>query len=513
MDSPAYSVTVTHLTAGWTYSAVHNTPGDPDAPVLLMDPFTYAWAWQDGQVPGQLEPGTVTFTLYGTSAAVLPQPQRGELITFTARIGAAGPILAKATAARITDAIIDLVPDDPDRPARLTVTARDLLVDLPSITPTRTDVGRRRCLERLTQISAATGRSIGLPTALGRAQDGSPRYSADWSGNARDVLSSWAPGADVGGTFDGTLTPAYNAYPAGYSYCAADAADRVQPAIADPASTIKYVYTHASPLDVRTHKLPLRLGVVDGRLTLVPAPAADTRFAAIDAGVCDIPSRLRSSRDHAPNTIRLVGIAEWDTAATFGGTDQERPYSPDYYTGDVASAGPRAREVKTQLVLGTFDHTSSASPTVPSPVPINATAPRFVPDPTAQVETYAVDGFTVNAAQLSQAEALSALPILAPAYPGEGGDNVLLRHVTIYRIAPNARRGASFIVTGWIVSGSLRIADGQITYELTTTPGVPVYDPAVTPVTFAEFEAAAAGLTVDQADPLIAFADLNYVDS
>lgn len=540
MDIPHYSVEVSYentAAGSWTLTAEHN-PGGVVAGVpglLLDDGLTYDWGFVGEQLPGQLEAAVMSFTILATSLDAFGIhadevnrfiPQRGERMSFLVRIGAAGPVLASCVSARVNEAVLTIEDADPDTeanpyPVSLALTLDDMMLDLAGGVLDQTGGSERATLDRAALIAYMSGISLGMPTAISRVQSLVPRFGIDMPANARDAVASWANSqttaalqAMVATPYDQSAPardPLYPAYPAGYSWVGPS--NPVGSAIPDPASVVKYMLTPANPHTPVTHKLPLRLAVVDGLLSLTNAPSSDTRTAAVNAAVCELPTSMRSTREHVPNVFQVVGEAEWLDVAPTPDQYNTRPLTiavvPD--ADEVSARGPVPRQVQTQLKLGTYDGTLPEDPSVPDLATAAAAAAPFAATTEQLSEPWAVDKVKILASELPQAEAESLLPMLTPGYPGElESDGVLLRHLTVYN---RPDRVAALSLDGWIVAGRMTIADGELTYEVTTQPGQPTYSVAtritVGDVLAASWHAHPAG----DIDPNISVADLAYVDA
>src|SRR5687768_12464292 len=80
MDRPLYTVTVTNLDQDWSLTVtqgVDTLPGERD--LLLIDPLTMAWGFANNQIPGQLDPESVTFRMRASTAEYAPPIDVGDL--------------------------------------------------------------------------------------------------------------------------------------------------------------------------------------------------------------------------------------------------------------------------------------------------------------------------------------------------------------------------------------------------------------------------------------------------
>lgn len=540
MDTPAYTVTVSYLptaAGSWELEAIHN-PGEPVAGepfIILGDPFTYEWSWSGEQVPGQLDPGKMSCTIHARNFDVFgvhPDdtsnrfiPQRGERMSFSVRIGTDGPFLVSCKSARVNEAIVTIDDADPDLelnpfPITMSLKLDDLLIELPTVASGTEGGTRRASLDRIALIAFFTQNSIGMLTAISRVQSTALRFGRELPENMREAVTTWANSQTTAALRALVATPyhqhalandpTYPAYPAGYSWVGPS--NPVGSAIPDPGSSLKWMLTAANPTTALTHKLPLRLAVVDGLLSLAPAPSTDTRTAAVDAKYCELPTAMRSSREHVPNTFRVAGEAEWlnttptpDVYETRGLVVESIPDSIE-----ASDRGRVPRAIQTQLILGTYDGAVPENASTQDTATAAAVASTFAPTSDQVSEPWAVDKIKISATDIPQADAESLLPILAPAYPGEEGDGVLLRHLTVFNREARIR---PLMIDGWIVAGRLAIADGELTYEVTTMPGDPTYSVA-TRITVGDVQAASwHAHPAGDIDPRILISDLANVDA
>lgn len=545
MNIPHFRLDVSYYPTAfgsWSLTALHN-PGEvlPGANLVLDDTFVYEWAFQDEQVPGQLEPARVSFTISAASleafgaqpgdAANLWIPQRGERMSFVLRIGNAGTVLASGYTMRITDARLTIVDTDPDEdvnpyPVSLRISAVDQRLELPIVAYSGDGyTDRRATLDRLMEMSFLAQCSVGLPTSLSRVQSTAARFTKNLPTRFPDGLESWANSQTVDelralvatpydryGAFRNDGVSPTPAYPTGYSWCAPS--NPVSGALADPASDLKVMMVPANPKTARTHKLPLRFMVdATGLLTLTNAPSSDTRLAAVDAAYVDTPTTFRSSRDHAPNLFLIQGDAEWLNVTPTPDVYETRAITVQVTAPDASASasGPIPRAVPTQLVLGTYDGANPDAGNTPDTTLAALVSTTFTPTVRQTSEAWTVDKLRILAYAMPQTEAESLLPMLAPRYPGElGSDGEVLRHLTIYNVADRVRL---LPADGWIVAGQITIDRGQLVYDLTTQPGTPTYSTA-TPITVGDVDAASYQANpAGSIDPAILVSDLALVDA
>lgn len=108
---PAYRFTVTNLDNPWTYTIDQGDPFDPAEDVQLRDGLNMSWDFEDGIVPGQMQPDTLTFSLYVREAAHLPAFDKGDRITASLlRPLAVGTTPYMHFVGRITDADTEVDP-------------------------------------------------------------------------------------------------------------------------------------------------------------------------------------------------------------------------------------------------------------------------------------------------------------------------------------------------------------------------------------------------------------------
>lgn len=530
MDHPYYSVTVAHLTAGWSYTAVEGVDHDLAADWVLAHPFRYRGSFDSPVFPAQLTPSEVTITLLAKSAAVCPQPQPGDLLSFTLRVGVAGPVLARISAARVTEPVMDVDLTHEAWPVQLTITAVDLLADLAGNAPLMVGDSRRRWMERASQIASSIGRSLGRGPLVSPSNSANGAdLQAGWSGSARDILTAWC-WSGVGLTKNAAtglytigpllVTPYHvsspgakdgsGAYPVGYTWAAVSTGSNVLPVIPDPSSDVKYMVSDTNLSG--TEVLPLRMVVSAGRVTLM-ATAAGTHKAAIAASYCELPARLRLGREHVPNAALVSGSAD-DTAST-----DERPFTYELRTGDALVGDARSRDVPTMAILGTYSSATPDTPTVPNANAATIAGVFAAAEAEARGTPWTFDAFTFRPARMPQADAEATLPLLMVIYPGEleaGGYN-LRPHVTLYGVDADARPGLGDTpIRGWVMAWEVATVDAEdgggleLEWKLTTTPGA---GPAGSPITHAEYEALAGARTYADIDPIITHADLIAIDN
>lgn len=562
MDHPYYSLTVASLTRGWSYSLTEGTATDPDDAVLLVDPMTYSWTFKGELLPGQLDVSTANVNLAGKTADALPEVQVGDLITIDVRVGTSGPRIIAPPPFRAAEPVVTL--GKGTYPARMTIPLSDLSVDWrsrnvgpPLGQPTTNPGGDKRNArpywrERGAELAVVIsgGLSLGCPTWWGNSEDPvsantdsvgryfgglayDPYGSKMYEGSAADVLERFINSHQPSG-FTHTWVTVYNpaGHPTGYRRIGPDTwASLSDPSTAvpigvlsDPGGSLRVEAVPASRMLPSAAGLPLRLVISGGRLELEPRDSSGTASsstqAALDAEWCIIPATARRARDSVTNTLNILGYGRQPTGETSGTSavydwsDFGRTFQD---TTDAATRGPLQRDLPTMLFLGLSDTAfGTGSGNTGGTAELSLVAANFLSDPTALAASWSYDAFTVLSSLIPQSVATWLLPIMAPRLPGEtNGDGRLVRNVTLYDIAADLRFGGS-PVTGFVTAGSLTISGGEMTWQLRTAPGRPIYTGGTpSPVTVAEFEAvvSGSGLTIDDVDPLITFADLDYVDS
>lgn len=493
----------------WAYQSWPGRYADADTQAdlpasVLVDPCIIDFKFTDGQVPSQLDPSTLTFTIWARTVADLPANlQRGTLLSWQLTLypwapGIPNPVknpneilLWDVTGGRISEVQLVQVPGSAWA-ARATVKATDLLVDLPSVQPAVPDGStiRRKLRERLVQMSHFMGIGVGLPTGTpdganppiigpGGGVNG-PRCNVQWQGSAREQLSAWSNANDV---LPGAIAcPYYNSDVSKYAngYGSPVPAVPFGGALTDYWSRVKVMMAPATAPN--PNKLPLRL-VKDSTNTMVLqyAPEADQHTAALDGAVVEVPGVLRSGREHAPNMFRFSGQAEGLDASVTPNVVVERNASYDYYppTSDTATTGPRGRELPTLLEIGTFDpaHPENGNTVVSAAVTLmGQMAAPFVSDAYALSQTWAYDAITVRVDKMSVAQTRAVVPELWPLYPtGDGGSAParpaqLVRHVTLYNLPAGILRPDTPLPQGHVSAGRVNLEAGRMTMELTFTP-------------------------------------------
>lgn len=529
MDHPYYTVTVTNLTRGWAYTTTEGDTPDPADDVHLGDPLTYAWAFKDDLIPGQLETFTADVQLIARTASSLPAVAAGDLVTLDVRVGTAGQRIIAPPPMRVAAATVTLGPGTYKAALRLALS--DLSVDWRARGVTLRGWGwnvagnyhahvqsRYRWLERMAEYAADIGVSVGRPSGWSGTEGGAEymidqiEYPKDTAAEELEALiNSHVPG---GVTY--TWATVYQTgYPTGYQWAAPSSWQMNPPAVtdyavADPGTTLKILPMPASRVAATAQGLPLVFVVVAGVLTLGPSTGgvAGTGHTAIalDAGWCALPTKARRAREGAVNTVLVGGTCNPGVVQTTDYGMQLFPYSAVTVTdaADAAARGASVREVPTKLRVSIVPGTPTAA--------VYPIAAAFLSDPSVDEADWSYDGFQLVSSLIPQATADWLLSLVAPRLPGEAnGDGRLVKHVTIYDIDPDLRFNGE-PVTGFITGGTMTIVEGDIVWELDTIPGRPQYVAAPAVLLVSEMVAAGAGLTIEDTDPLLVIADLAYVD-
>lgn len=532
MDSPRYTVTVTSITNGWSYSAEHGELADvapEDLPdVILVAPLTYEWAFTDEALPSQLNPFQATVNLIALDGSSLPDVAQGDLLSIDVRVGTTGDRVIAPQAMRVTDARVTLRRHR--YAAFLAIGLVDLSPDWSGLQPGIVEdtsipiTARKLWRERLAEIANRIGFTIGCPTTWSDTEQptaistGAPNLvyiGSAFAGSARDNLTELINSHHPSSTPHTWVTVyAPSGHPTGYRRVGPDTwsfSGGVPDPLTEPVTDTKIEAVPASRrIAGATAGLPLQLIVVDGLLTVEsrePPAGGNMARLGVDAEWCDLPTTARRSRESAVNRVTVLGQA--DNYTEDGTTD---PYADYHYevndSDDQSSRGViTARELPTQLRLPGTD-ASSEDPEYAANA--EAAGEPFLSDPD---DSWAYDGFALRSKRVPQDVADWMLPVIAPRLPGEtDSDGRLVRHVVIYNLSPEFRFSGEPMV-GFIVAGAMVIQGGEISFELRMIPGLPVETTASTPVTFAEFEALVAGLDNTDIDPNLTYADLAYVDS
>lgn len=513
MDAPAYNVTVSNLTRAWTVTATH----DPDLvaedleaiATLPTAPLRFTWGFVDDLIPNPTDPDRVTFGLWSRTAADEPTLDQGDVLAWTVRLGAAGPVIANGPVFRVTEVSTDLVPGD-DWAVRTTVTAASVLADLHSAFPNYDGVNGFYA-HRWGLIGKSLGLSIGCPTTWSGDADGGA-LNPDWIGSssattAAELLASYVPGG-----VHHALIPYYGAgYPPGYHYVdqGYSVPVEVPGPVPDPGTTLKLLIVPAGRQQTTTYVLPLAFYDNDGTLDLLNNPDAGTApMPAVSSRFCEVPATARRTREHLINTVIIKGV----NIKSDGSESRPSTYT-HANAADVAARGPIARTIDTQLVLRYYD----TDPEVPGPLGahIPAIAASFLALPSS---TLAYKEFIIRGSDMPQPVAEAVLPHITPSYPGDGRDGRLVRHLTVHSL-PEAVRLPDAQQGGFITAGELTIDQGQLVLKVSTTPGEPTYldgggVETATPMTVGEFLASPAtdGLVLPDVEPTITLADLDLVD-
>jgi hypothetical protein len=532
MTPPYYRVVVTSLTNGWSYTSTHAVVPNPADPVHLLDPFKLNWQFEGEQIPGHLVPSSCSFKMLCRSGSVVPDVQVGDLLTIDVRIGTAGARIGQATM-RVTSALVDL--DDPadDFPVEVEVTAIATDVDWHELpvgqfygTISLAAQAKRRFRERLAEVTRMVALSLGVPNTWANIDDPPvdgvnnlypmADYSAQTYENQplRDLLRKTLNSHFPGGNTHTVVTKVSAGYPAGYVWCgpAAGTWDHSNGGyldLTDPVSAITLLAVPAGRRVPGAAGLPWVFGVSGGVVVLVPVqPPAGNPLTqlGISADWCILPTRARRARDRANSFVRM---RFFHVSATAG--------EPPNGDGIYALAGDTSRGVVVVVRDVPSDLMSYRDTVYPINTAIPIAAAKFLSDSTALNGAWCYDSIKIIASTIPDTVAAWLLPRILPRVPGEtDGDGCLVRHLTIANIDPDLRFADGGPATGFVTGGSLTIADGDMTFELNMTPGLPqLSSGAVTPVTVAEVQASGTYgvVTVANIDSQITLGDLDYVDS
>lgn len=578
MTPPVYSVSLTSLTRGWSYTSTHAgnsavqhlTAAQIAAlpTVQLADGLVFSWAFTAAQVPAQLDPTTATVRLAAKTGEGLPVVEKGDLLSLTVRVGAAGAYMIQPAPMRVTGADAELTAN-PVYGAVVTLQLLERRAELQGVTAVQggldlnassSNGAHSRWRPRLAELATRSGWSFACPS---------------WWGDAEDVQQPlWSGGVILGNSYVGMAQPgrlptgiyvgasqvflwdrnvykavdellnthhpsfmthaAYSGYVVGYPANWAKVAPvsnwgyfntapvNAAPALADPASQNKVFLMAASRKgDGAGGGLPLAFAVRSGVLTLQPqyvnqsSSPLQSGHARIsfDAAWCDLPATVRKSRDGAVNQLNIHGDENTRSSSTspVSVKDSFRTYANAAVQG---ADGVVAREVDTQLWLGTAaDSYEGAGDRYYSNEAPNVIAPDMLADDTARVG-WVYDTFTMLASRVPADLADGVLSRVAPRAPGEtNSDAHVLRHLTIYRPASSVRVAPGGLVSGFVAKGQLEVKDGDVTFTLNLTPGATQWSTtAPTPVTVAQVDAASYQAQLcSTLDPLIRVADLASV--
>lgn len=537
MESPRYTVTVESLTRGWSYTTTEGDAADFADDVHLISPLSYSGGFKSDQIPGQLEPCQAVVNFAARTADDSPAVVQGDMVKFSVRVGTDGPFIVDPPAMRVTEAVLDL---DPHREyaARLNIGLVDVLSTLPTLTPYNPAGGEFYggewwWRERFAEIAYTIGRTIGapdwwpdgehiaVPVGAGDPSVGLRLDAPAYGDDAGEELEKLINSHQVSG-YTHVLTPNYrDTHPTGFEKIGPstwrfhDGTTRTAP-FTEPTTTERFYYVVGSRRTDASGGLPLVLAVEDGVLTIVPGtptPGGNARLGVF-AAWCQIPAAVRRAREHITTVARLAGqgALQREDEPGFANQDEAREFGSALET----EYGRIIREIPTALFLGSTP--GGALDPWPEPPLVAAS---FISDDS--VGTWAFDEFRIRSSLIPDAHVENVLPKIAPRFPGEtDGDHSVVRHVVIYGLDGSASVGGAAVagfVAHWSMSigrsaGAPRgVVSGDIEWTLSLTPGEPQWDVDPTPVTFDEFETAAAGLTFGHVDPRIRLADLAYVDA
>lgn len=536
MTPPYYTVTVYNLTRGWSYTVTHDSEDPTDAtPVWITDPLEYSWAFADDMIPSPDLFFTAKVNLACHTADDVPEVQTGDRMELGVKLPA-GPYLIDPTAMRVSSAEVTLTSGR--YAARLAIGLVDLSVDWRN----RELIGgvgtapqlRMQWRERLAEQAKLLGLPMGAPTSWpGTAQPvhpfatGSPAIytlsnymkTDGYPGKAAEAIGRTLNSYQPNGYPHTMVTLENGVHPAGYSYVGPSSWDPSTGwgAIAESAAPFNSERIELVPAGRNTPSsagLPLQF-VVDGGglLTLAPLPPTAGGGLAqlgIDAAWCVIPARARRSRESVINQVVMKGDTGVTDSAGTGAEVKDGTYI--YSTADATARGASPREPGTELYLGNrYTHITNSWP-VPWPA-VTAAAGYFVADDAALAAPWTYDEFELHPRLMTDTEASNVLAMVAPRKPGEpDSDGRLVRHITIYNLAPEVRFAAQPVL-GFVVGGTLTIRDGEMVFNLATIPGAPIYTGgSVTPVTVGDVTTGFPTVHIEAVDPLILLADLAYVD-
>lgn len=532
MTPPYYTVTVTNVTRGWSYSSVHGTK-DESARVQLVEPFKIEWSFEDDLIPAaHMDPVQATVALAARTGLELPEAVVGDRLLIDVRVGTAGKrILLHPYPLQVGQARATLVRHK--YRARLELRATDYS---PVWKPANVGLNwnarigaapgsyRYYWRERLAELAALGGTSVGAPTwwsdserppegpnsvtvsmnnvpadqsYAGKLQDELERglYSHQPNGWPHTAVTVWRTAGD---------------HPAGYGWVGPSSWQPIpvpsppSPVIPDPGGQIKVELVPA-PRAVQTSLgLPFLFALVSSVLTLVPRQVADgdgpVGLLGVSAAWCELPATARRARENNVGVIDVLGKG-------FRGNPAGGSALPvdDYVVTLSNGQSSTRRELPTYLGVET-------NPGFANLAGAGLTAQRYFSG--AGADAYAFDGFTIRSKLIPDAIAAWLLARLAPRLPGEtDGDNRLVRHVTLYGVEPDSRLSTT-PVQGFVVGGELRIEDGDMVWELRTSPGAPLWSAgAPTPITVGELYGASWSTTLTPSvDPNVRVADLDLTD-
>lgn len=524
-----YRITATRLEDTFELEATRSVLPDPADRVVLADPFSFTWQFQDQVAPNPLEPEQLELNLIAKSPADLPILETGDLwrvtvelvdvdddtgvvtshgvnaVDFVGRLGEpevtlvpghAWPIRA---ALRMTDLTADLASRYPtpgiptpwpaegflwwlpqwfdsfvDYPARrefnlwATVEMGD-----PLDYETRPDLTRSIPSESARWILDAAGASV--------AKDGQPFILRDRYSLAPPALPGYLPAGNNG-------VP-HPSDPVGYLY------QRLNGLPSD--STLPYTLTGPAA------------GTIELLFDYDPADAVG--LAVIPACAVTIPATARRARDLVPNTFVINGYGV-NYSTSSGQLAGERIETSMTFSSDWAA--PRSRSIHTLLdaIRYTADEGVAMPPAVVEYFDIQAARIRawledaYTPDVGATTAEWAYDALVLDAMLLEPDEFAALVPMLTSWSP-EQHDGVALRPVMVYDVADDVDLSGRGTINGTLTGATLRIEQGRMYYELNLSPGVARLEPTGNQLTAAQLAAGPYS-----SSPATAFADLTALD-
>lgn len=515
--SADYSVWVSM--GSWYAGSTQGIPPAPGDRCVLADPFSYAWGWQDEQIPGHLEPSTAQVTLAARTAADLPPANVGDLLTLNVwageLFGPAATLMVRETH-RVTDVAVTLDPTA-DWAARMTITTADLLVDLRGAPVPETPLaGRNNGYESgFGEMAWVSGYRICAPQTwpnpAGPAvpfPDPAVICSNYWAANnMAELLTSHAASLARGGVpvtiapHFGTATPPD--YWPGVDYPTALWATSTPYPV--PDGLVRFALVSTSRTFPGPAPLPLRL---TGPATSVTVDVAQApvgmggQLLTLNADWCRVPATARRDRSHAP-TAAVIGM--WTMGEVTYSTDNL--LDPNYRIIERADdtavdveyrpptiAPPVAKVVATRRTYRyVATREGAASFLVTQHPEIAKIGAAYLPDASARV-SWAFDAFTLRPDLMDPASRAAILPRIMPAPPGTDRDGHVVRHVTLHGIHPSTRMDAEPVMCGFITTGTFTIEGGSMTFQLTLAPGVPSL-PDAAALTVAELAASTYSTT------------------
>ena len=462
----------------------------------ILDGFEYSWSHKDGQIPGSLDPARVSMTFAAPSYADLPPINIGTRWKITLKVG--GTATANNVVHRefnITDVSLSFDPNRP-YPAEAKIIFTDLLAKLRA-----TNSGALRLLTAHRAKAAwydllNIAESVALHAIASSVYTLVPAMSTGetWAGRPR-VLDGFRNASTTEGLASALASSPmrdrhWSAFPSSYHateqpypyawgevWYATIAADIAQKLGIDTPASGEPEYLQLLPHDRkvlgRVEALyTLSLSAGSYRLTRrTPEYASHSEILLLDACKVQVPASAVFSRAHTVTVLEVEGgVLDDDTTPNspwrdrLGVTSIASPYASMY--------GINSAAVETDIATARDDRGGRDENTGRISNATAAAASMMQPSHSHAPDMMVFDDFTVRGNQFdSQAEAFRVFKRLTPSQYVDGSEpGGAVCPVVIFDIDPDLGI-PSDEVRGFASAGQINISNGEITYQLSLTPG------------------------------------------